>query len=185
MRIAVVAGEVSGDTLGAALLAALRAAQPDAEFLGVGGPQMRAAGLVALADAEELAVLGLTEVLAHLPRLLKLRRRLRREVLAWRPDVFVGVDAPEFNLGLARALKLAGLRTVQYVSPQVWAWRSGRVHRIGAATDLVLCLLPFETSFYSRHGVRAEFVGHPLADQIPLSVDRDAARRELGLDNAA
>ena len=125
--------------------------------------------------------MGLAEVLRHLPRLLRLRGALLRRFLAARPDVFVGIDSPEFNLRLARRLKGAGIRTVQYVSPQVWAWRQGRVRTIGAACDLVLCLLPFETEFYARHRVRAVFVGHPLADEIPLVVDREAARAALGL----
>jgi lipid-A-disaccharide synthase len=125
--------------------------------------------------------MGLFEILRHLPRLLRLRRRIRRELLALQPDVFVGIDAPEFNLGLARQLHDTGLVTVQYVSPQVWAWRQGRVRSIAAAVDLVLCLLPFEKAFYARHAVRAEFVGHPLADQIPLHSDRSAARAALGL----
>jgi len=128
--------------------------------------------------------MGLTEVLQHLPRLLRLRAELRRRLTAARPDVFVGIDAPEFNLPLARRLKAAGVRTVQYVSPQVWAWRQGRVRTIGASCDLVLCLLPFETEFYRRHQVPAVFVGHPLADQIPLRIDREEARRALGLDPA-
>jgi lipid-A-disaccharide synthase len=135
-----------------------------------------------IATADELAVMGLTEVLAHLPRLLRLRRRLRQEVLLRRPAAFVGIDAPEFNLGLARHFKARGLRTVQYVSPQVWAWRQGRVRHMRETCDRVLCLLPFEADFYAAHGVDAVFVGHPLADQIPLEVDRAAARRELGID---
>jgi lipid-A-disaccharide synthase len=182
---ALVAGEASGDNLGAALIDALRERCPQARFVGVAGPRMRAAGCESLADSEELAVMGLTEILAHLPRLLRLRRRLRASLLALRPDAFIGIDSPEFNLGLARQLKAAGLRTVQYVSPQVWAWRQGRVRRIGAAVELVLCLLPFEPAFYARHGVRALFVGHPLADAFPLVPDRAAARRELGLEAAA
>jgi lipid-A-disaccharide synthase len=181
LRIAVVAGETSGDQLGAALLAALRARVPGLQVHGVGGPLMRAAGCEAIADAHELAVMGLVEVLSHLPRLLRLRRTLRRELLAWQPDVFIGIDAPEFNLGLAAQLRAAGLRTVQYVSPQVWAWREWRVRAIARACDLVLCLLPFEPAFYGRHAVQARFVGHPLADQIPLDGDRDAARTALGI----
>ena len=181
MRYALVAGEASGDTLGAALMAALRQRDSQATFVGVGGPKMRTAGLKTLADAEELAVMGLTEVLAHLPRLLALRARLRRELLTAGADVFIGIDAPEFNLGLARWLKRRGLRTIQYVSPQVWAWRQGRVRTMGRAVDLVLCLLPFEKDFYRRHQLRAEFVGHPLADQYPLEVDREAARATLGV----
>jgi lipid-A-disaccharide synthase len=140
---------------------------------------MIAAGCEAWASAEELAVMGLYEVLRHLPRLLRLRRTLVARFVAARPQVFVGIDAPEFNLGLAARLKARGLCTVQYVSPQVWAWRQGRVRTIGRACDLVLCLLPFETSFYASHGVRAVFVGHPLADQIALDIDRGAARRAL------
>jgi lipid-A-disaccharide synthase len=181
LRVALVAGEHSGDQLGAALIAALRERVPALECFGVAGPKMVAEGCEAWAGSEELGVMGLAEVLAHLPRLLALRRRLARRLVAARPDVFVGIDAPEFNLTLERQLKAAGLRTVQYVSPQVWAWREGRVRTIGLACDLVLCLLPFETEFYARHGVRAEFVGHPLADQIPLSVDKKAARAALGL----
>lgn len=178
---ALVAGEASGDNLGAALMEALRARVPAARFVGVAGPRMRAAGCEVLADSEELAVMGLTEILRHLPRLLRLRRRLRAAFVERRPDVFIGIDAPEFNLGLAGQLKASGLRTVQYVSPQVWAWRQGRVQGIGRACDLVLCLLPFEPAFYSAHGVAARFVGHPLADQFPLHPDRGAARAELGL----
>ncbi len=185
MKFALVAGEASGDTLGAALMDALRSTDPAACFVGVGGPKMQARGLVMLASADELAVMGITEVLAHLPRLLALRSRLRRELRAAQVDVYVGIDAPEFNLGLARWLKKRGLKTVQYVSPQVWAWRQGRVKTIGQAVDLVLCLLPFETDFYQRHQVRAEFVGHPLADQIPLHPDRAAARVALGIDAEA
>jgi lipid-A-disaccharide synthase len=125
--------------------------------------------------------MGLTEVLRHLPRLWQLRSALQRRILDWRPDVFIGVDFKEFNLGLARRLKKQGLRTVQYVSPQVWAWRRGRARTIGEAVDLILCLFPFEPDFYREYGVRATFVGHPLADQIPMQVDRAAARAELGI----
>ncbi|HEV7608689.1 MAG TPA: lipid-A-disaccharide synthase [Steroidobacteraceae bacterium] len=185
MRIALVAGETSGDALGAALIEALRRRFPDAQFAGVAGPKMRAAGCVAWHDIDELAVMGLTEVITHLPRLMRLRAALRRQILEFRPDVFVGVDYKEFNLGLARQLKRAGLTTVQYVSPQVWAWRQGRVRTIGESVDLVLCLFPFEPAFYREHGVSAAFVGHPLADQIPMQVDRAAARAELGIDTSA
>jgi lipid-A-disaccharide synthase len=182
LRVAIVAGETSGDALGAALIGALRERAAAVEFLGVAGPAMRAAGCVALADAHELAVMGLIEPLRHLPRLLRLRSMLIERIGAWKPDVFIGVDAPAFNLGLAGRFKALGIRTVQYVSPQVWAWRPGRVRRIARCCDLVLCLLPFEPEFYRSHAVRAEFVGHPLADQIPLLPDRAAARAALGLD---
>jgi lipid-A-disaccharide synthase len=183
LRVGIVAGESSGDTLGAALIAALRARVRQVECFGVAGPKMIAAGCEAWAHSEELAMMGFTEPLRHLPRLLKLRSMLTSRFGALRPDVFVGIDAPAFNLGLEKRLKGRGLKTVQYVSPQVWAWRQGRVRTMGKACDLVLCLLPFETDFYSQHGVRAVFVGHPLADQIPLEVDREAARRDLGIDS--
>jgi lipid-A-disaccharide synthase len=181
LRIGIVAGEHSGDQLGAALIAALRERAPNLRCFGVAGPKMIAAGCEAWWGADQLAVMGLTEVLRHLPRLLRLRGALLRRLRAARPHIFIGIDAPEFNLRLARRLRGAGLRTVQYVSPQVWAWRQGRVRSIGAACDLVLCLLPFEAQFYAQHGVPAVFVGHPLADQIPLAVDRDAARRALDI----
>jgi lipid-A-disaccharide synthase len=184
LRVGIVAGESSGDQLGAALIAALRARVPELECFGVAGPKMMAAGCEAWVAAEELAVMGLTEVVRHLPRLLRLRASLAKRFLASGADVFVGVDAPEFNLGLAKRLHAGGLRTVQYVSPQVWAWRQGRARSIGRACDLVLCLLPFETAFYAEHGIPAAFVGHPLADQIPLQVDRAGARAALGLDSS-
>jgi lipid-A-disaccharide synthase len=180
--VGIVAGESSGDTLGAALMAALQARCPGSRFFGVAGPKMLAAGCEAWASSEELAVMGFIEPLKRLPRLLKLRSMLTSRFGALRPDVFVGIDAPAFNLGLEQRLKAQGLKTVQYVSPQVWAWRQGRVRTIAKSCDLVLCLLPFETDFYAQHGVRAVFVGHPLADQIPLEVDRVAVRAELKLD---
>jgi lipid-A-disaccharide synthase len=183
--IGLVAGESSGDMLGAALLEALRARAGAVRACGIAGPRMRAAGCEVWADSHTLAVMGLIEPLAHLPRLLALRRRLVRDFSQLRPQVFVGIDAPAFNIGLEARLRARGLPTVQYVSPQVWAWRQGRVRSIAAACDLVLCLFPFETAFYSQHGVRAEFVGHPLADEIPLQTDRAAARRGLGLPAAA
>jgi lipid-A-disaccharide synthase len=185
LRVGIVAGEHSGDTLGAALIGALRARVPQAQFFGVAGPKMLAAGCERWASSEELAVMGLAEVLTHLPRLLRLRGALLERFRAARPDVFIGIDAPEFNLRVARGLKARGIRTVQYVSPQVWAWRQGRVRTIGSACDLVLCLLPFETQFYEAHGVHAEFVGHPLADEIPLVSDKAAARAALGLEGNA
>ena len=181
LRVALVAGESSGDQLGAALINALRERVGRLECFGVAGPKMVAAGCEAWESAEALAVMGLAEVLPHVPRLLRLRAGLVRRFTAARPDVFIGIDAPAFNLGLAARLHAAGMLTVQYVAPQVWAWRQSRVRKIGRACDLVLCLLPFETGFYARHGVTAEFVGHPLADQIPLVPDRGAARAALGL----
>ncbi|HEY0503532.1 MAG TPA: lipid-A-disaccharide synthase [Lysobacter sp.] len=182
VRIALCAGEASGDTLGAGLIDELRRHYPQAEFAGIGGDQMRGAGLDAWHDASELAVMGLAEVLRHLPRLLRLRRAFRERLLAWKPDVFVGIDAPDFNLGMERWLRERGVRTVHYVSPSVWAWREKRAEKIGRSADRVLCLFPMEPAIYARHGVDARFVGHPLADEMPLDPDRDAARRQLGLD---
>ena len=186
LRVAIVAGEHSGDALGAALIQALRAQLHDRvlEVRGVAGPAMRAAGCEALADAHELAVMGLIEPLRHLPRLLALRSRLLTELLAFRPHVFIGVDAPAFNLTLAGRFRERGVRTVQYVSPQIWAWRQGRARKIARRCDLVLCLLPFEPAFYQHYAVNAQFVGHPLADQVPLEPDRAAARSALALSDA-
>jgi lipid-A-disaccharide synthase len=181
MRIALVAGEASGDRLGAGLIAELRQRFPDAEFAGVGGPLMQSAGLQAWYASDELAVMGLAEVLRHLPRLLVLRRKLRQQLLEWRPDVFIGIDAPDFNLGLERQLRNARIRTVHYVSPSVWAWRESRVAKIGRSADLVLCLFPMEPPIYARHSVNARFVGHPLADEFAIVPDTVAARRRLAL----
>ena len=180
LRIALCAGETSGDQLGAGLIDALRTRFPDAEFAGIGGDGMRAAGMDTWYDASELAVMGLAEVLAHLPRLLKLRKAFRQRVLDWNPDVFIGIDAPDFNLGVERWLKQRGVRTVHDVSPSVWAWRESRAEKIGASADRVLCLFPMEPPIYARHAVDAVFIGHPLADEIPLQPDRDAARAALG-----
>lgn len=179
--IVVVAGEASGDNLAAQLIEALRARLPRARFAGIAGPRMVAAGCEPWEHAEELALMGLFEVVPHLPRLLRIRRRVLGRIREQRPDVYIGVDAKEFNLRLAPAIKALGIPTVQYVSPQVWAWRQGRVRTIGRAVDLILCLLPFEKRFYDAHGVAAVFVGHPLADLIPMRTDPLQARDELGL----
>ena len=184
-RIALVAGEASGDLLGAGLIHALRARYPDAEFAGIGGDAMRNAGCETWFDASELALMGLAEILRHLPRLLKLRKEFRQRVLDWKPDVFIGIDAPDFNLGVEKWLKQRGLRTVHYVSPSVWAWREKRAEKIGASADLVLCLFPMEPPIYARHGIDARFVGHPMADEIPLHSDRTAARQALGIPEQA
>jgi len=181
LRVALAAGETSGDTLGAGLIEAVRARVPDAEFFGIAGERMIEAGCDAWYRVEELSVMGLAEVLPHLPRLLKLRRRFSARLKTIRPDVFIGIDSSDFNLPVAAAVKAAGIPTVQYASPQVWAWRQSRVSKIRAATDLVLCLFPFEPTFYAEHGVNARFVGHPLADAIALDVDGSAARARLGL----
>jgi lipid-A-disaccharide synthase len=181
-RIALVAGEASGDQLGAGLIAELRKRYPDAQFAGVGGDAMRGAGMDTWFDATELAVMGLSEVLRHLPRLLRLRRSLRERVLAWKPDVFIGIDAPDFNLGVEKWLKKRGIRTVHYVSPSVWAWRESRAAKIGQSASRVLCLFPMEPAIYAKHRVDARFVGHPLADEMPLDPDRLAMREQLGID---
>lgn len=180
-RIALVAGESSGDALGAGLMNELRKHFPDAEFAGIGGDAMRRAGCDTWFDSGELAVMGLSEVLRHLPRLLKLRRELRERVLAWQPDVFIGIDAPDFNLGVERWLKQRDVRTVHYVSPSVWAWREKRAQKIGASADMVLCLFPMEPPIYARHGIDARFVGHPMADDMPMEPDQVAAREALAL----
>jgi lipid-A-disaccharide synthase len=182
VRIVLVAGEASGDLLGAGLIAELRKRYPDAQFAGIGGDAMRGAGMDTWFDATELAVMGLSEVLRHLPRLLRLRRSLRERVLAWKPDVFIGIDAPDFNLGVEKWLKKRGIRTVHYVSPSVWAWRESRAAKIGQSASRVLCLFPMEPAIYAKHRVDARFVGHPLADEMPVDPDRLAMREQLGID---
>lgn len=181
MRFALVAGEASGDILGAALIAALRQRFPQATFTGVAGPRMRAAGCEAIESIDALSVMGLSEVIKHLPRLLKLRDTLVARFTTEKPDVYIGIDAPDFNLRVERVLKARGIRTVHMVSPSIWAWRAGRVHGIGRAADLILCLLPFEPALYEKHGIRAAYMGHPLADQLEPAVTQAAARRELGI----
>ena len=181
VRIAVVAGEMSGDQLGAGLLRALKQRMPDARFEGVGGPRMTAEGCRSLQPFEMLSVMGVTEIAGRLLKLIRIRRELVRHFLANPPDLFIGIDSPGFNLGLAERLKRAGIPTVQYVSPQVWAWRSYRINKIRRAVDRVLTLFPFETAFYKRHKVPASFVGHPLADEYVGGADRAALRKKLHL----
>lgn len=181
LRIGIIAGELSGDLLGAGLIRALRERHPDAIIEGIGGPQMIAAGCRSLFPMEELSVMGLFEVLVHLPRLLRIRRAIGRHFINAPPDVFVGIDAPDFNLGVERRLKAAGIPTVHYVSPSVWAWRQGRVKTIDRSVDRMLTLFPFEARFYREHQVDVTFVGHPLADLIPERVDSASARAALNL----
>jgi lipid-A-disaccharide synthase len=165
-RIVLVAGEASGDTLGAGLARALKARCESIELAGMAGDHMRAAGVEPWFDLDELNVMGLTEVLRHLPRLFRLRRRLRERIVDWQPDAFIGIDAPDFNLGLARQLRRRGLRTVHYVAPTVWAWRPGRAASIARSLDLLLTLFPFEPALFRAHGLASRFVGHPMADDI-------------------
>ncbi len=182
MKIGLVAGEASGDLLGAVLIRAIRERLPDASFEGVAGPEMVAAGCERWEDAEVLSVMGLVEPLKVLPKLLRLRRTLAQRWIDSPPDVFVGIDAPDFNLGLESRLKSNGIPTAHYVSPSVWAWREGRIKKIRKAADCVLCILPFEKDFYEEHGLRAEFVGHPKADKAPEHASTADARRKLGMD---
>ncbi len=182
MKIGLVAGEASGDLLAAGMMRAIRERYPDATFEGVAGPEMVAAGCEQWEPAQSLAVMGLVEPLVHIPRLLRLRRTLRKR---WRdspPDVFVGIDAPDFNLGLEKKLRKSGIKTVHYVSPSVWAWRAGRIKTISKAANRVLCLLPFEKTLYDAHGVDAVFVGHPKADKTPSFVEAYPARQKLGIE---
>ena len=177
--IGMVAGEASGDLLGAHLIAALRAQLPDVRFIGIGGPQMESLGLTSLFAMERLAVRGYAEVLRHYPGLLWMRRKLKLALLAARPQLFIGIDAPDFNLGLEAGLKRAGVPVVHYVSPSIWAWRGGRMATIARSVDRVLTLFPFEAALYAKAGVAASYVGHPLADLIPEQDQTASARAQL------
>lgn len=185
MRIGIVVGEASGDLLAANLMRALRLRHPEVQFEGVAGPEMIAEGCHAMFPAERLSVMGFSEVLGRLGELLRIRKQLAQHFIHHPPDVFIGVDAPDFNLTLERRLKAAGIPTIHYVSPSVWAWRQYRVKKIARSIDMMLTLFPFEADFYREHQVPVRFVGHPLADMIPLHSDTQQAREALGLADAA
>lgn len=180
-RIAILAYEVSADRLGQGLLEALKERQPKLECEGVVGPRLQSCGCTSLLPASQLAVMGLVEVIVHLPRLLATRRYLLGHFRRQRPDIFIGIDAPDFNLGLEQRLRASGIPTVHYVSPTFWAWRQGRVAKLRQAADLVLCIFPFESDFLRQHGVNALYVGHPLAQRIPMQINQAVARQSLGL----
>ncbi|MGA9573768.1 MAG: lipid-A-disaccharide synthase [Lysobacterales bacterium] len=184
MFIVLVAGETSGDQLGAALIRAIHRKQPNARFVGIGGPLMKAEGCDCWWDTGQLSLMGLFEVVSHLPRLFTLRRQLVQRVLELKPDIFVGIDAPDFNLGVEKRLKARAIPVIHYVSPTVWAWRSGRIKTIEKSTDRVMCLFPFEPDVYQRYSVAADYTGHPKADEIPLQVDSGPAREAFGIDPA-
>lgn len=181
MRIGIVAGESSGDLLGSELVAQLRAINPNIQFEGIAGPRMQDQGVASLFPMERLAVMGIVEVLGRLWELLKARDYLADYFIQNKPDLFIGIDAPEFNIGLEKRLREAGIKTVHYVCPSVWAWRRHRTKQIAKAADLVMCLFPFETQYLQRENIPAYFVGHPLADIIPDSTDKLEARKELKL----
>jgi len=183
-HFAMVAGEASGDLLASLLLSGMKARWPDLHSAGIGGPKMVAQGFDAWWPHDKLAVRGYVEVLSHYREIVGIRNQLAERLLADRPDVFIGVDAPDFNLDLEKRLKAQGIKTIHFVSPSIWAWRGKRVEKIRQSADLVLCIFPFEPAIYARHGVAASYVGHPLADAIPLEPPRDQSRTALGLESA-
>lgn len=180
--VGLIAGEASGDLLGAELIKALKSRNSTLQFDGIAGPRMIAAGASALASSERLSVNGYVEVLRHLPDLLRLRREVVRHFLRHRPKVFVGIDAPDFNFGVEEKLKAAGIPTVHFVSPSIWAWRGERIHRIKQAVSHMLVVFPFEAEIYEQAGIPVTYVGHPLADRLPLEPDVAGAREKLRLE---
>lgn len=182
--VAIVVGETSGDLLGSGLMAELKKRHPNIEFVGVGGSKMEAQGLSSMFPMERLSVIGITEVFGRIPELLKRRSKLIKDIIAIKPDVFIGIDAPDFNLKIELKLRRAGIKTIHYVSPSVWAWKQKRIFKIKEACDLVLALFPFETKIYKEHNIPVAFVGHPLADSIPLELDKNAIKAELGFSDS-
>ena len=184
LKVALLAGEASGDLLGAGLMRELKRVHPNIEFAGIGGEQMAAEGLVSRVPLERLSVMGITEVVGRLPELLRIRKEFFHWACQWQPDVFVGIDAPDFNLGLEQKLRKVGIKTVHYVSPSVWAWRKGRIKKIRRAVDHMLTLLPFEADFYHREQIPVTFVGHTMADALPLTGNMAGARQQIGIPEA-
>ncbi|AZS52261.1 lipid-A-disaccharide synthase [Entomomonas moraniae] len=182
--VAIVVGETSGDLLGSGLMAELKKRHHNIEFVGVGGSKMEAQGLSSMFPMERLSVIGITEVFGRIPELLKRRSKLIKDIIAIKPDVFIGIDAPDFNLTIELKLRRAGIKTIHYVSPSVWAWKQKRIFKIKEACDLVLALFPFETKIYKEHNIPVAFVGHPLADSIPLELDKNAIKAELGFSDS-
>lgn len=182
LHIGIIAGEPSGDVLAAGLMQAIKLRHPDCSFSGIGGRNMLEQGMQSIVDMEELSVMGLVEVLGRLPRLLSIKKQVLTHYQDNIPDIFIGVDAPDFNLRIETELKHRGIKTVHYVSPTVWAWREKRIHKIAKATHLVLGLFPFEAEIYQHYKVPYQFVGHTLADSIPIEVDEQAAREHFSLD---
>lgn len=183
LKIAMIAGEASGDALASDLIKAIRIYHPQAQFVGIGGPKMQQEGLVSWYDMSRLSIIGLIEVLKNLPQLLVLRHKIIRDIIKYKPDIFIGVDAPDFNFLIEKKLSQKGIKTIHYISPSLWAWRYERIYKIKKSTNALLCLFPFEPEMYRQQGIKAEFIGHPLAASIEFSPDTARYRKEvLGIE---